>query len=445
MWFGPILMLSLLLWCHSICAAQPQSSEGISGVPAMQNREPTAPDSAQVSNPSGLSPERRAEAIAYSQALYRYSLPEFGWTVAVLLLMLRLKVAPRFRDWAEALARDRFAQALIFVPAFLLSFDALLLPVDALGQWVQRRFDQSLQGWGSWLWDHAKSDLLAAVAGVFLVWLVSAIIRRSPRHWWFYGWLGAVPVLVFSSFLNPVLIDPLFYRYTPLADSHPDLAKQIELVVARSGQWIPEDRIFLMNASQTTKALNAYVTGLGASLRVVIWDTTLARMTSSEILYVFGHELGHYVLGHRIQSTVFSMAMLLLCSWAGFHAFHWMLRRYGTAWELRAVDDWAALPLAFLLLYLLNTASAPAQNAFERHLEHEADQYGLEIVHGIVPNSSQSAVAALQILGDVDLSDPAPSPLVKAWFYNHPPLEERIRFAYDYNPWVPGRTPRFVK
>jgi len=448
MHLGPALILTLLLWGHSMCAAQSKSSDDSpsrADVPAMQNLAQSLAAPAKVSSASGVSPERRAEAIAYARADHLFFFLQFAWTTAVLLVLLRVGVGRRFRDWAESLAHDRFMQSLIFVPAFLLSLDALLLPVDAASHWLQRHFGQSVQGWGSWFGGQVKGDVLAAAAGAFLAWLVSAIMRRSPRHWWIYAWLVVLPVLIFSSFVSPLLIDPLFFRYTPLADSQPELVRQLERVVARSGERIPENRFFLMDASRTVKDLNAYVTGLGASARVVVWDTTVARMTTPEILYVFGHELGHYVLGHRIQSIAFSMGVLLLVSWVGFHAFRWTLRRFGDAWGLRGVDDWASLPLALLLLYLLSTAGAPAQNAFERHLEHEADQYGIEVVHGIVPNSSEVAAAAFQLLGDVDLSDPSPSPLVKLWFFNHPPLAERIQFAYDYNPWAPGRTPRFVK
>lgn len=442
---GPVLMLGFLVWGHSMCAAQPRPS---ASTPSSADRlvsqttsQPVAPKQA----PSAYAPERAAQAIAYAQALYKLYFIRFACTIAVLILLLGLRVAPRLRNWAESVARDRFMQALIFVPAFLVTFDALMLPVNVAGHCVQRQFGQSIQGWGSWLWDEAKGDVLVATAGVFVAWLVYAFIRRSPKHWWFYGWLGMLPVIAFSEFVSPLLIDPLFFHFTPLRDSRPDLVKQIERVVARSGQHIPENRIFLMDASRKVKSLNAVMTGIGSSARVVVWDTTVARLTTPEILVIFGHELGHYVLRHTVQDLVFSMALLLLVSWVGFHAARWAVRRFGDAWALRGVEDWASLPLLFLLLFLLGFARMPVQNAFDRHLEHQADQYGLEVVHGIVPNSSEVAVESFKILAEAGLAEPSPSSFAKLWFYNHPPLDERIRFAYDYNPWVPGRSPQFVK
>lgn len=433
------LLLSLLLWAHSMCVGQsaPDSNE------AKHSESPPAAASKEIPGP--VSPRSDARAIAYAQASYKIYFARFAYTIAILLLLLRLRVAPRLRDWAESLTRDRFLEALIFVPAFLATFDALKLPASAAGHWVERHFGQSIQGWGSWFWDETKSDLLVATGGVFLAWLVYSIIRRSPGHWWFWGWLGMLPVIAYSSFVSPLLIDPLFHRYTPLRDSQPDLVKQIERVIARSGQRIPENRILLMDASRKVNTVNAVMTGMGGSARVVVWDTTVARMTPPQILVVFGHELGHYVLRHVVQDLLFSMALMLFVAWVCFHGTRWAVRRFGHAWGLGGVDDWASLPVLLLFLFLLNFATMPSQNAFDRHLEHQADQYGLEVVHGIVPNPSEAAVESLKILAQADLAERSPSYFAKVWFYNHPPLDERIRFAQDYNPWAPGRSPQFVK
>ncbi|HTS46597.1 MAG TPA: M48 family metallopeptidase [Bryobacteraceae bacterium] len=437
-------MLSLLVWGHSVCAAQSQPAANLPG-PGLTRQAGSQTVGAYHANPAGSSPERAAQAIAYSQALYKLYFIRFAYTIAVLLSLLRLQVAPRLRNWAERVARDRFLQALLFVPALALIFDALLLPTNVAGQAVQRHFGLSIQSWGSWFWDMTKGDVLVAAGAAFVVWLVYAIIRRSPRHWWFFAWLAVLPVIVFSSFVSPLLIDPLFDHYTPLADSRPDLVKQIERVIEHSGQHIAENRIVLLDASRKSRGMNAVVTGMGSATRVVVWDTAAERLTPPQLLAIFGHELGHYVLGHIVQDLLFSMALLLLVFWAGFHVTRWVVGRFGDGWGLRGVADWASLPVLLLVMFLLNFASVPAQNAFERHLEHEADQYGLEVVHGIVPNPSETTAEALKILAEADLTEPSPSSFVKLWFYNHPAMDERIRFAYDYDPWTAGRSPRFVK
>ncbi len=203
--------------------------------------------------------------------------------------------------------------------------------------------------------------------------------------------------------------------------------------------------MYIMDASSKLNTLNAYVTGLGASRRVVVWDNTIARMTTPEILFVFGHEMGHYVLGHIRDGIFFAAGLLFVCLFAGFHVFRYALSLWGQAWGIRGADDWASLPLLFLLVSIFSFAITPIDNAYSRHLEHQADQYGLEVVHGIVPDVPDVAAQSFQILGEVDLEEPSPSWLVKMWFYDHPPIAERILFARAYDPWTKGESPEFVK
>src|SRR6185369_6853792 len=143
-----------------------------------------------------------------------------------------------------------------------------------------------------------KGELIEFAVGSLLLWIFYGAIRRSPRHWWFYSWLVAIPIIVFLMFIAPVVISPMFYRFEPLAEKQPALVAEIAKVVARGGLEIPRSRMFEMNASEKLKSLNAYVAGIGASKRVVVWDTTIQKMNTGEILFVFGHEMGHYVLGH---------------------------------------------------------------------------------------------------------------------------------------------------
>ena len=105
----------------------------------------------------------------------------------------------------------------------------------------------------------------------------------------------------------------------------------------------------------------------------------------------------------------------------------------------------AALPALILLLTVFGFLSTPITNAYSRHVEHQADQYGLEVIHGLITDAPVVAAHAFQILGEVDLEEPNPSTAVKFWFYNHPPLDERMRFAQTYDPWTEGRSPEFVK
>lgn len=277
-----------------------------------------------------------------------------------------------------------------------------------------------------------------------LVFLLYAVIRRTPRRWWLYFWLATLPIIVTVIYLEPMVIEPLFYRFEPLARTHPALADQLEKVVARGGLVIPPDRMFEMKASEKLNSLNAYVSGFGASKRLVIWDTTLAKLTTPEILAVFGHEMGHYVLGH-IRDSLALLALGLLASFfAGAWIARWMIGRWGAIWRIPAMSDWGSLPVLLLIATVLSVLSEPVVNGYSRWQEQQADIYGLEVTHGIVPDSSEAAAQSFQVMGEIGLDEPNPNHFIEFWLFSHPSTGDRLKFAEIYDPWNHG-SPKYVK
>lgn len=166
-----------------------------------------------------------------------------------------------------------------------------------------------------------------------------------------------------------------------------------------------------MGAGEKTTGLSAYVRGIGASKRIVVWDTTIARMNTPQIVFVTGHEMGHYVLLHIPKGLTFFAALELLVFYLGYRCIGWVLDRWGAGWGVRGLDDWASLPALLLLLSVFFFVANPISSAFSRHCEHQADQYGLEVTYGLTPDFGQVAAQAFQVLGEVDLSDPDPNPV----------------------------------
>lgn len=200
-----------------------------------------------------------------------------------------------------------------------------------------------------------------------------------------------------------------------------------------------------MQASNKTTGLNAYVAGIGASKRIVVWDTTIAKMTTPQIVYVAGHEMGHYVLLHLPKGLSLFAGLMLVLFYLGFRSVGWVLARWGAGWRIRSLEDWASLPVLLLLLEIFLFAATPILSAGSRYFEHQADQYGLEVTHGLTPDSGQVAAQSFQILGEVDLADPAPNPVDVFLFYDHPSIPDRIRFCLTYDPWAKGVQGEFVK
>lgn len=392
-----------------------------------------------------LPPEEYQKAVNLSHRRYQLYFIDAIYGVIVLLLVLAWRLAPRYRDWAERASRPRFLQAAIYAPLLMLTLGVLGLPTGVYGHWLSRKYGLSVQGWGSWFWDWTKGELISFVLGIILVWILYAVIRKSAKRWWFYFWLASLPILIFVLYISPWVIDPLFYKFEPLQPKAPVFVTEVGKIVQRAGKNIPPERMFLMHASEKTKELDAYVTSFGASKRIVVFDTTLAKMTPTEALYVVGHEMGHYVLMHIPKSIVFLSGVFLLLYYLGYRCVDGMLARWGSRWGIRGLDDWASLPVLLLLLSILSFLATPMVNAYSRYQEHQADQYGLEVTHGLTPNSAQEAARSFQILGEVDLADPNPNRFVEIWLFSHDSIGERIQFALTYDPWSKGEAPEFVK
>ncbi len=388
------------------------------------------------------------DTLARSEALYRTSTVMLVvgtvYGLAVLVLLLVARVAPRYRDLAERASRRRVVQAMVFAPLLILTLDVLSLPLSIYGHHLQLQYGLSVQGWASWFWDWIKAELIGIVIGTLFVWGLYAFLRRSPKRWWFYGWLASIPLVLLLIFIGPIFIAPLFNTFAPLQERQPALVPELEKVMARGGLAIERSRMFEMQASDKVTTYNAYVTGIGASKRVVVWDNTSRDLTIPETMFVFGHEMGHYVLQHVWLSIGLAIAGLLVQLYLASRLLGGLLARFGRRWSVRGIDDWASLPVLLLLLSVFSLIAQPAAAAFSRYLEHQADIYGLEAIHGLVPDSSQAAAHAFQKLGEKALSYPTPHPLLVLWAYSHPAVRDRLRFAVTYRPWDEGRPGRYI-
>jgi Zn-dependent protease with chaperone function len=389
------------------------------------------------------------DKLAKSKALYglggKLRIFDTLYGLAILLGLLYLGVAARYRDWAERVSRFRLVQAFIFVPLVLITITVLQLPLDAYQQKISLQYGLSVQGWGSWLGDVAKGGLIGIIFLAFVAWIIATLIRKSPRRWWLYSWMIVFALVVFVAAIAPIVIEPMFNKFEPLDKSNPELVTAIQQVTQRGGMDIPRDRMFLMKASEKVTTLNAYVSGFGPSKRVVVWDTTIKNASTPETLFVFGHEMGHYVLNHIRVGLGLGAVGLFIGFYLLYRIANWAFPRFQQRWRMRELSDWTGLFMLLLIFSIMNTLSEPIGNGVSRQLEHNADVYGLEVTHGLNPNSQETAAHAFQVLGELALSYPYPSKAVVFWYANHPPISDRVRFAHNYDPWSKGEQPKYVK
>jgi Zn-dependent protease with chaperone function len=358
------------------------------------------------------------EMVRYSHTRYALYFGAALLNALALLFLLRSRVSARLRDLAEQRGKNGLLRAYIYYPLFTLAYGLLTLPLTFYASYLlPHQYGLSNQSLRGWLLDGAKSFGISAALGPPVLALLYWTIRRSPRRWWVGFWLASIPLLVLMILLAPLIIDPLFSRFQPLRDER--LRERILALARRAG--IERSRVFEVDASQRTKAVNAYVTGIGGSARIVLWDTLIEKLDEDEILFVMAHEMGHYVEGHVPLllgvSILGSFAALFLVD----RGTRKVLEKNGEAWGARGLEDLASFPALLLVLSLLNFFGSPVEAALSRTIERRADTFGLRMT-----NDGRAAASAFIKLSELNLSLPNPPPFVEFWFFTHPPLQDRI-------------------
>ena len=181
-----------------------------------------------------LTPGQEAQAIAYAHARHELYFLDVAYGLLLLVLILQLRVAPFFATGPQN-GPNGFGQILVFTPLLFLTIDVLSLPTTIWGHLLALKYQQSIQGWGSWFADWAKGEGVEMAIAILLVWILYAVIRKSPRRWWFWFWVAAVPLIILGAVVEPLIVEPLFFKFTPLVSTEPRLA-------GISSRWHPRRR-----------------------------------------------------------------------------------------------------------------------------------------------------------------------------------------------------------
>ncbi len=294
-----------------IATAQSAASSVPASAPASQT---ATGQTVQNQQAYALPPEKLAQAIAISRIRNTLDIVGSLWGIVLLWLLLATRASARLEAAIEGIARHRWAQGIFFFAAIFIITWIAGLPLSMYGHHVERSYQISVQGWAGWFRDEGKGLGFSIAIATPLLLFFNWIVRRWPRRYWLVGWLVTLPILVIVFFVEP-LVEPLFEQYEPLQAHNPALVADLEKVVARTGTEIPPSRMYLMKASLKTNGLNAYVTGIGATKRIVVWDTTAGRIANDEILFIFAHECGHYVLRHLPKGMALTAVFLFFVYW----------------------------------------------------------------------------------------------------------------------------------
>jgi STE24 endopeptidase len=375
-------------------------------------------------------PEPGEKALSYYHGGLLISLFSSTARSLILLFILFRGLSARIRNWAQRIGKRWFFTTCIYCLILIILFFVIDLPLSYYAGYLREHsYGLSNQTFGKWLGDSLKGLMLALLAVLLFAWIPYLLLRRSPRRWWLYSGLLSLPLMVSLTLIAPIWIDPLFNDFGPMKE------KEIEAKIIRLAEraGIEGGRVFQVNKSADTRALNAYVTGFGDTKRIVLWDTAIDKLDEDELLFVMGHEMGHYVLGHIWKSILLFSLLAIITLYAIDRTAGWLIKRYRRRFGFHDLSDVASLPLLVLLFSLYCSIVVPIALAYTRHIEHESDRFGLEITR-----DNRAAATAFVKLQRENLAVPRPHWIFKLLRHTHPTLGERIDFCNEYRPWETG-------
>ena len=396
---------------------------GTPGAVAKQGAEPAAEGPVAVPVPS----EKALDFYRSGNVLW---IVQTLWGLIVPAALLFTGFSARMRTLAQRVGRKWLFVVVLYTLLFgVLSF-LLDLPLAYYSEFVrQHQYGLSNQTMAKWVDDTLKSLMVSLIVMSLVIPGIYFFLKKSPRRWWLWSGLAAVPFIVLAILVSPIWIDPLFNKYGPMKDKA--LEGQILALADRAG--ISGSRVFEVEKSVDTKAVNAYVTGFGQTKRIVLWDNIIAKLDRRELLFVMGHEMGHYVLGHIPKTIAFLSLVILLTFYAAHRTAGGIMGRWQQRIGFSQLSDVASLPLILLLVGVFSLVVTPLTMAFSRAHERQSDRFGLEITR-----DNHAAATAFVKLQAENLGNPRPGWLYKLWRSSHPPIGERIDFCNAYRPWQTG-------
>jgi Zn-dependent protease with chaperone function len=377
-------------------------------------------------------PQPTTEALAYhhGQDMFWLADQALGFLLPAVILVTGWSAG--IRTWAGRVTGGRWYPTLVLYAAIFVVISAIVeLPLTYERDYVfAHAYDQSNQTMGKFIHDQGFGLVVQVIIVALVIWIPFLLIRRSPKRWWLWSTAALTPVMIAGIVLAPIFISPVFNTFTPLPDG--DLKTRIEAEVARAG--LDHPNILKMDRSTDSKTFGAYVTGLGSTARIVIYDTALTSLDDREILFVVGHETKHYLLKDVWKLVGIDVVLILVGFFAVDRLARAAIRRWSGPFGFTELSDPAALPLLLIVFGLVSLVATPILNAASRHIEHEADRFGLELTH-----DNHAAASAFLKRNNEAMGVPYPGWLERTFRLDHPSLGDRITFANAYHPWAEGK------
>lgn len=398
--------------------------------PSTASSSPTVSENIKPSDPAAetkawlatVPADQRKKSDAYFEGGYWLLLWNFLLGSVISIFLLSWRISARLRDFAERITRFKTLQVIVYAVNYILLMAVLTFPLAVYQQFFrEHQYQMATQTFGPWFGEQLTALAVGLVAGTLFLIVLYWVFRRAPRTWWIWGTIVVVIFSFVGSFIAPIYIEPLFNKYTPLAD--PKITAPI-LAMARANE-IPVKQVLEVDASRQTTRVSANVAGFLGTTRIALNDNLLKQCTVPEIRIVMAHEMGHYVLNHGAKLLMYQGIFFLFGLALTRTCFEAAVRRWGPNWGVLGIADPAGLPLLALIFGTFGFVVTPFDNTVVRVTEREADAFGINTAR----EPTAMAKVALK-LGTYRKLDP--TPLEEFIFFDHPSGRARIRMAMDW-------------
>ncbi|MFA4842603.1 MAG: M48 family metallopeptidase [Candidatus Omnitrophota bacterium] len=353
----------------------------------------------------------------YSIIKYTLVLVDIGYTLLLLCSFAGLGLSKFLYNYTLKALPVNFLLLPVYLLTLFVIYGVLAFPLNFYRTFtLEHKFHLSTQNFMDWLQDQLKSGLISFVIGLILLALFYLVLGNFPHHWW---WVLSAVWIFFSLILAkalPILIIPLFFKYKKLSDEALrqrilDLAFKLKVKILD---------VFEIDLSKKTLKANAAFVGLGNTRRVLLADTLKDKYTHDEIAVILAHEFAHYRLRHMLKLILVNSAVTFMIFYLIFRTGPYYLQLFGFS----SLSDIAALPLVLIYFVVFGLIMQPFENYISRHFERDADRLAIKVT-----GLRDAFISMMEKLAAQNLADRRVHPVIKLFFFDHPPVDERIEMA----------------
>jgi STE24 endopeptidase len=356
-------------------------------------------------------------AKSYSSRKYFLALLDLAYILILLFIFLGTGLSKILAQSLQGFFTNKFLLVPLYVAAVSLGYYLLDLPLNFYRFFIlEHKFSLSTQKIPSWLLDQVKAGIISYIIGLILIGAFYYVLRYFPDTWWLIISVFWIFLSLVLAKLTPVVIIPLFFKYKKLTDETlrqriMDLAEKMKVKILD---------VFEIDFSKKTLKANAAFVGVGNTRRVLLADTLKDKYSHDEIEVILAHEFAHYKLKHLLKLILVNSLATILVFYIIFKTSDALLKAFGLA----SLSDLSALPLVFIYFVIFGIIMQPLEAFVSRKLEKNADRKALEVT-----GLKSAFISMMEKLAAQNLADRNPHPAIKFFFFDHPPIDERINMA----------------